>query len=114
MPADNETWIIEAGDEILEREAADGEPSLTPIDRLIYCLWVADYGMRNAGDLITASDLYASFQSEALQVSTDLGLVVTQSAFSLSSSDLEAQYFQRFDAICDEIRAAQQARLPPV
>lgn len=42
--------------------AATSENWLTPLDELIYCLWVTGYGMRNAGDLDAARDLYKPFQ----------------------------------------------------
>ena len=54
---DNETWIIEAGDAVIQKEARLGIGRLTPWEALVYCVWVADYGMRNAGDLDTAEDL---------------------------------------------------------
>jgi hypothetical protein len=103
MTTDNDSWIIEAGDAIIQRRGAAG---LTPLERLIYCVWVADYGMRNAGDLTTARDLYEPFHEEALQLSQALGLKVTHSAFALAPAELERQYFERFDAICDELRDA--------
>jgi hypothetical protein len=109
MANDNERWIIDAGDTVVQRRIAHGMARLKPLDRLIYCLWIADYGMRNAGDLAAACDLYASFQDEASQLSKELVLTVTQSAFALPRAKLEQQYFQRFDAICDEIRGAQRA-----
>jgi hypothetical protein len=106
VTVDNETWIIDAGDTIVRKRADGGWEALSPLERLIHCLWVADYGMRNAGDLTAACDLYKSFHEEALQLSKVLKLSITQSAFALSLADLEQQYFRRFDAICDEIRAA--------
>ena len=109
MTIDNETWIIDAGNIIIQKEADHGRQALWPLERLIYCFWVADYGMRNAGDLATACDLYESFQAEGSQLSKALNLLVTQSAFALSLADLEQQYFQRFDAICDELRSAYAA-----
>ncbi|WP_332770517.1 hypothetical protein [Phenylobacterium sp.] len=48
---DNETWLIDTGHDVIEKKAATGPASLNPRERLIYCLWVADYGMKNAGDL---------------------------------------------------------------
>ena len=51
VPIDNETWIIEDGDIVIRKIAEHGIDTLLPIELLIYCLWVADYGMRNAGDL---------------------------------------------------------------
>ena len=106
MTIDNETWIIAAGDMIISKRIDCGRGALSLLERLIYCLWVADYSMRNAGDLATACDLHESFQEEASQLSRVLKLPVTQSAFGLSPADFEQQYFRRFDAICDEVRAA--------
>ena len=106
MISDNETWIIDAGDAIIRFRIARGEGSLARLERLVYCLWVADYGMRNAGDLATAYDLCGSFHEEGSQLSRELGLTVTHSAFALSRADFERQYFQRFEAICEELRAA--------
>jgi hypothetical protein len=106
MITDNETWIIDAGDAIACKRAARGPDALSPLERLIYCLWVADYGMRDAGDLTAAGDLYAAFDVEAAKLSQLLGLGITRSAFALSRSELERQYFQLFDEMCDELRAA--------
>ncbi len=106
VPTKNETWIIEVGDAVIQKKAGEGVGSLSPVERLIYCLWVADYGMRNAGDLLTAHDLYADFQTEAVLLAKDLGLQATHEAFALPAADLQREYFQRFDKICDEIRNA--------
>lgn len=103
-PSDNETWIIDAGDTVIIKKAASGLTSLTSIERLIYCLWVADYGMRNAGDLEAAGDLYADFQAEGARLATELSLPFTRESFALSIHELESQYHERFDRICDEIR----------
>jgi len=105
-PSANETWIIEAGDAVIQKKVQEGIGSLTPLERLIYCVWVADYGMRNAGDLDTARDLYADFQTEAARLANDLSLKATRDAFELSTEDLRRQYFERFDAICRELRYA--------
>jgi hypothetical protein len=82
-PTDNETWVIDAGDLIVRKRAGAGPDSLTPWERLVYCLWVADYGMRNAGDLETAQDLYPDFHSEARRLATYLSLPETLGAFLL-------------------------------
>ena len=105
MTIENETWIIEAGDAIIQKRAEQGDGALTPLEQL-HCLWVADYGMRNAGDLITARDVYPAFRDEAARLSRELALPLTHSAFGLHRSDLEQCYFELFDQICNEIRAA--------
>ena len=106
-PAENETWLIEAGDRVIEQEAHSSLGSLTTWERVVYSLWVADYGMRNAGDLDTAKDIFADFQSMARRSAEELSLSLTQEAFSLEPGSLEEEYFERFDAICDEIRNAE-------
>jgi hypothetical protein len=69
--------------------------------------------MRNAGDLTTAADLYAPFQTDALQAATTLRLPLAMAAFSLQLQDLEARYFGLFDGVCDELRGADGA-LPEI
>jgi hypothetical protein len=103
---ENETWVIEAGDVVISKQAHRGIESLSPWEMLVYCLWVADYGMRNAGDLDTAADVYPDFHLNAERMANALSLRLTQQAFSLSRSELEREYFDRFESICNEIRAA--------
>ena len=102
---ENETWIIDAGDEVIGKKAASGMDSLTPRERLIYCLWVADYGMRNAGDLETACDLFVPFQSLGRETAMALNLPQTLSLFDLTRDEMEQRYFDHFDVVCEEIRA---------
>jgi hypothetical protein len=104
-PTDNETWLIDTGDDITGKRAA--ESALTPLERLVYCLWVADYGMRNAGDLDTARDLYADFQEEGKRLSAELRLAFTHDTFSQPQDVLQREYFERFERVCDEIKNAQ-------
>ncbi len=106
VPTDNEEWLIETGHKIIEKKAKQGALSLTPPERLIYCLWVADYGMRNAGDLETARDLYKNFRTEGRQLAAELRLPFFLETFSLPTTELEREYFARFDRLCDEIRCA--------
>ncbi|HQR41340.1 MAG TPA: hypothetical protein PLX97_01620 [Gemmatales bacterium] len=105
---DNETWLVEIGDAVIRKKASEGA-ALLPWERLIYCMWCADYGMNNAGDLATAADVYKAFQSEGLQLATELKLPITMAAFALSRKKLEKQYFDRFEAICDELKQARPA-----
>lgn len=105
---DNETWLIEEGDRIIQKKAHGGLESLTTWESLVYSLWVADYGMRNAGDLETAKAVDADFQSRALRTAKELSLTLTQGAFALERAALEREYFHRFDAICEEIRCAEK------
>ena len=67
--------------------------------------------MRNAGDLETAKDVFADFQSVALHAADVLSLNITRRALALSTDTLQVRYFDLFEAVCDEIRSAEP--LPP-
>ena len=104
VPTTNESWLVDAGDGVIQKRAHSGVGSLSPVERLIYCVWVADYGMRNAGDLETAHDVYSDFQPEAAQLARELGLQRTHSTFTLPTPELQRKYFDSFEEICNEIR----------
>ena len=102
---DNETWLIETGDVVLHKEAAEGAEALTPFEHLVPCLWVADYGMRNAGDLETASDLFEPFQTQGRKAAAQLALPKALALFSMPRIEMERRYFDFFDEVCEELRA---------
>lgn len=103
--SENETWLIEAGDDVIVKTAEQGRDALTACERLVHCVRVADYSMRNAGDLLIAADLYGPFREEAQQLADELGLPKTATAFSLTPEELEAAYFDTFDDICGELQS---------
>jgi hypothetical protein len=108
---ENQSWIIHRGDEVLHKMEAAGRDSLCDIEKLIYCLWAADYMMRNAGDFASAEDMYSTFQVDAANVAKKLGLNVTYQAFSLSRRTLQQEYLDRFEAICEEIKNADRTQI---
>jgi hypothetical protein len=110
--SDNETWIVERGALVIKKKTDTGVTSLCVWERLVYCLWVADYMMRNAGDFANATDLYPDFQTDAKHFAHELGLPITCEAFSLSKRKLRREYFDRFEAICNEIRGAEPIVVP--
>jgi hypothetical protein len=103
---DLRTWLLDEVGRIIEQQIAEGYPSLAARDRLIYCLWVADYGMCNAGDLATAADLHPTFRQDARSAALELGLPKTTVAFLLKSRKLQRRYFDLFNGVAAEIRAA--------
>ena len=103
---ENETWLLNMGGGIIEKKAEQGYASLTPIDKLIYCFWATDYSMRNAGDLLAAGELHAGFREDARLAAKELRLPRSILAFSLSCGELKERYFDLFDDLCREIKAA--------
>jgi hypothetical protein len=102
---DNDDWLLDVADLAIRAKIANGVNSLGPLHRLIYCLWCADYGMRNAGDLSAAAGLYEHFHADARRAAGELNLPRTLHAFSLTIPELESQYFDLFGGICDELRS---------
>jgi hypothetical protein len=105
--SENESWVVERGGEIVEKKALVGTAGLNDWERLVYCLWLADYMMRNAGDVANAVDMCPTFQTDAKQFADRLGLAMTRETFSLSRRKLQKEYFDRFERICDEIKSAE-------
>ena len=103
QPTDNATWLLEAGDKVILRQSAYQEP-LTAWEQLVFCLWVADYGMRNAGDLQTASDFHPTFNAEGEHRARQLNAKEAEALYSLPQSEMEKHYFARFEAVCTEPR----------
>jgi hypothetical protein len=89
---------------VIQKKTRSGVDSLLPWESLVYCLWAADYGMRNAGNLEAAAEVHSGFHRDGRQLAEQSSLPLTQQAFALSTDDLEDQYFERFEAVCDEIQ----------
>jgi hypothetical protein len=112
---DWETWLVEdAGYAVVEKKAGVGLNGLSPAERLTYCLWVADYGMRNAGDLEAAADVYPPFQTEGAQLAGELRLMQTAAIFASPRNEFQQNYFDRFDDMCHEIAGALGPPYQPV
>ncbi len=108
MPhSENQSWVVDRGGGVVEKRAKSGFGGLSDWERLVYCMWVADYMMRNAGDFGNAQDMYPDFQKDAKHYAERLSLPVTHEAFSLPSRKLQREYFDRFEAVCDELRRAE-------
>lgn len=104
-PSENESWIVEIGHEIIKKEEVH-KLDLLPWEKLVHCLWVADYGMKNAGDLEAAFELDPNFQIEGKRLAEQLSLSLTLAAFSLTPEELEKQYEDLFEQVCDELKYA--------
>ena len=110
--SENESWVVNRGGEVVEKKAQIGMEKLSAWERLVYCLWVTDYMMRNAGDFANAEAMYPDFQADAKKFAKELSLSASYEAFSLSRSGLQREYFERFEAICNEIKGAELATAP--
>jgi hypothetical protein len=101
-----ENWLIETGDDIIHKKAATGWQNLSDAEKLTYCLWVLDYGMRNAGDVQTAADVFPEFQSEGETSARRLGLSDVAALFGDVNSLSQQSYFDAFDETCRSVSGA--------
>ena len=101
---DNETWLIDYGDEVIAKKASVGFDSLSPKEKTTYCLWVADYSMRNAGDLQSACDLYPEFLEEGLRLAKVMDLKKLIELFQNDKLEFEKNFFNLFNEACNELR----------
>ena len=54
LPWDLEDWLTQRGDEVVRKEAAAGEASLTRREKLIYEIWLLTRKLATAGFLNTS------------------------------------------------------------
>jgi len=92
---------------VIEKKAKSGLESLNSWERIVYCLYITDYMMRNAGDFANATVMYPKFQTDGKRFAKALSLPATCEAFSLSERKLQREYFDRFESICDELKKAE-------
>src|SRR3954471_12220943 len=107
MHTENQTWVVERGGDVVEKKAQVGLVGLSDWKRLVYCLWVTDYMMRNAGDFANAEVMYPDFQTDAARFAKALGLATTFQTFSLSRRKLQREFLDRFESVCEEIKRAE-------
>ena len=106
MTRESESWLIEAGDRAIRAAAEAGGTAPTPWAALVRALWWADYAMRN-GEALAAADAASGFHAAGRVASDVLQLPLTRRLFALDLSRFEAEYLDRFEAVCSEVRAAE-------
>jgi len=105
MSEENEDWVLQEGSIAVQQKALHGIQCMDPRTLLIYALWVCDYGMRNAGDLLPALDIFPDVLKAGKRSADTLEIVVARKLFGLDKDQFENMYFEKFDSVCDEIRS---------
>ena len=98
-----ESWIIERGDEIIQKREISGLNALEPIERLILHVWYTDYCMRNAGDLANLEDLCSGCLSKGVAAAEALQLPKTRAFFARPTNELERHFFDDFNGVVNEL-----------
>ena len=103
---DNETWLIEVGDKILEKKANSSYTNLNEIDKAIYCLWVIDYAVRNSGTLEPVKELHHSAIQELKETAKSQNWPNISNLLKLSDNEVLfcEKYYEQYEDSCNEIR----------
>lgn len=106
MVSDNETWLLDIGDEVIRKKAAVGYDTLSSMEKAIYCLWVIDYAVRNAGDLSALADLHPSAIDELMSFALSTHNDTLRQLLQGGKDDAEfcERYYAHFESVCNEIR----------
>jgi hypothetical protein len=113
MILDLETWLIDTGDDVLQKLHNEGASSISPTEWGVYWMWTIDYAVRNSGsfgplqdmDSTAIDDLRAFSERTCLQKLTVwLNSSVNESMFCQS-------YLEHFDEACSELRDAYYAEI---
>jgi hypothetical protein len=108
MPTESEAWLIEEGDRVIRKCVELGCKSLDRWEALVHAFWWADYAVRN-GESLVATDAHCAFHAKGLRAAEELSLPLTRELFALALDGFEGEYLDRFEAVCDEIRAAERS-----
>lgn len=106
MVSNNEDWLLDAGDAVVERKASVGYKGLTDLEKTIYCLWVVDYAVRNSGTLDPLDELHPIALDELRILSADQGYRALHTVVA-TVDDEEAfcqRYHESFEKCVAEIR----------
>jgi|GEM_PF-1319400 len=106
--SDNQSWLHESGYNLSQKKDEDGFANLNPWDRLIYCLWIADFGIRKEGSLSAAMNMYEDFQTEGKRAAQELSLRHCHKSFSLAPEEFGECFLENINTLCDEVRKARQ------
>ncbi len=103
---DDETWLLNVADAILEKSAEPNSAPMTPTDQAIYCFWVIDYAVRNSGTLEPMRELYPKAVKE-LRTFARAHALSKLTAWLKTSTDEDAfceAYHDAFPSVCAELR----------
>jgi len=107
LVANNENWIIYAGDCLIRKKHRLSPGKLSTHENAILCFWAIDYAVRNAGCIDEAQEIHSGAKDElhdyaqihALNATMDLLTDTDNEHFAMKFCDL-------FENCCDEIRQA--------
>ena len=107
MNIDLETWLLEAGDIVIQKKVQQGESALSESECAVHWMWLIDYSVRNAGCFGPLEDMGAKTAlSDLARFAQDARLSTLPSWLQLSDNEEAfcSTYYQHFDKACGELK----------
>ena len=107
---DNETWLIEVGDNVIAKKSRLSYEELSEIEKSVYCFWVIDYAVRNSGTLGPVGDLHPLALNELKDMANKHVWVHMLNLLSVADNENEFRqmYYEQYESACSEIRSAYE------
>jgi hypothetical protein len=111
MAFDNETWLLDVGDIIVQRKTASGYKHLSAVEQAIYCFWIVDYAVRNAGDLAPIQDMHPTAIDELERFAASHNIEPLYRLLQTQNNEQAfcESYYANFEGICNEFRRIYDA-----
>jgi hypothetical protein len=111
MTDDMETWLIDAGDAMVQKKSLTGLDGLSPVERAIYALWVVDYAVRNSGTLLPMSEIYPTALAELRVFATisDLPALTLLAGSTADDAAFCDDYYRHFEMASRELKLAMMS-----
>lgn len=107
-----ETWLVDVGNLIINKEAEQGASKLSEAERAVYWMWMIDYAVRNSGSFGPLEDMDSSALSDLQKAAWAARLSILASWLE-EASDEEAfcrTYHEHFYEACTELKAFYEHR----
>lgn len=106
--SENQRWLNECGTLVIQKKLREGVARLDGWEHLVYNVWYTDFMLKTIGRIDEKPSAHPRFRDEAIAISSKLKLTVTADTFRLSIGQLNSEFNERFDAVCDELRYAKR------
>ncbi|WP_458764882.1 hypothetical protein [Cupriavidus basilensis] len=106
MNSELATWVVDTGDEVIQKRANEGEIALSQAELAVYCMWTIDYAVRNSGSFGPLEDMESTALTDLLQIARGSGLrkLAAWLETSTNESAFCGTYYEQFDEPCAELR----------
>lgn len=108
----NQIWLSECGTKVIRKKFGDGLDRLNEWERLVYNVWYTDFMLKTVGWIDESRCAHPRFRNEAKSIASKLKLTVTADTYQLSITDLNREFGERVEAVCEELRAAKDLTGP--